>query len=72
MNQLNVPISDEIVNKLALEAIQISGEKLSEIEKCCWMVVHEYIHGVMPVEYDVREIDECLYLSVLKKVRKGS
>ena len=35
-----------------------------EIEKFCWMAVHEYKHGVLPSEYDIREIDEELYLKL--------
>ena len=34
-----------------------------EIEKFCWMAVHEHKHGVLPSEYDIREIDEGLYLT---------
>jgi hypothetical protein len=29
-------------------------------------VVHRYAHGVLPSEYDIREIDEQLYLEVLE------
>ena len=57
MNQL----SKDLANK----AIKYAGSSTNEIERCCWMVVHEYRHGVMPVEYDIREIDEDLYLDVL-------
>jgi hypothetical protein len=32
-----------------------------------WMVVHRHIHGVLPSEYDIREIDEALYLEVLNE-----
>ena len=38
-----------------------------EIEKFCWMAVHEHKHGVLPSEYDIREIDEDLYLKLLKE-----
>ena len=38
-----------------------------EIEKFCWMAVHEHKHGVLPSEYDIREIDEELYLLLLQK-----
>ena len=41
----------------------------SEIEKFCWMAVHEYKHGVLPSEYDIREIDENLYLRLLNKFK---
>ena len=40
-----------------------------EIEKFCWMAVHEYKHGVLPSEYDVREIDEDLYLKLLQEFK---
>mgnify|MGYP001426295329 CR=1 FL=1 len=61
MNQL----SKDLANK----AIKYAGSSTNEIERCCWMVVHEYRHGVMPVEYDIREIDEDLYLDVLNCAR---
>jgi hypothetical protein len=34
-------------------------------ERNCWMAVHQHVHGVLPSEYDIREIDEDLYLAVL-------
>jgi len=37
-----------------------------EIQKFCWMAVHEHKHGVLPSEYDIREIDEGLYLELLQ------
>ena len=40
-----------------------------EIEKFCWMAVHEYKHGVLPSEYDIREIDEDLYLQLLEEFK---
>ena len=40
-----------------------------EIEKFCWMAVHEHKHGVLPSEYDIREIDENLYLQLLQKFK---
>ena len=40
-----------------------------EIEKFCWMAVHEYKHGVLPSEYDIREIDEDLYLELLQEFK---
>jgi len=50
---------------LALKALAISTLSL-EIERDCWMVVHEYCHGFMPTEYDIRDINEELYLRVLE------
>ena len=42
-----------------------------EIEKFCWMAVHEYKHGVLPSEYDIREIDEELYLKLLQEFKSN-
>ncbi len=61
---------DQLVRDLALKAIQMSGNESNGIERCCWMIVHEYRHGVMPVEYDIRDIDETLYLNVLNYARE--
>jgi len=44
----------------------------SEIEKFCWMAAHEYKHGVLPSEYDIREIDENLYLKLLSEFKKNN
>ena len=40
-----------------------------EIGKFCWMAVHEHKHGVLPSEYDIREIDEKLYLELLRECK---
>ncbi|MBM5808887.1 MAG: hypothetical protein FJ051_03565 [Cyanobacteria bacterium M_surface_9_m1_291] len=37
-----------------------------DAERNCWMAVHRHAHGVLPSEYDIREIDEGLYLAVLE------
>ena len=42
---------------------------MAEVEKFCWMAVHEYKHGVLPSEYDIREIDEDLYLELLQEFK---
>ena len=42
-----------------------------EIEKFCWMAAHEHKHGVLPSEYDIREIDENLYLRLLKEFKSN-
>ena len=43
-----------------------------EIEKFCWMAVHEHKHGVLPSEYDIREIDEDLYLELLQVLKSNT
>ncbi len=57
---------DPLIQKLSRKAINLSGKSKKELERTCWMIVHEYKHGSMPTEYDIREIDEELYLEVLR------
>jgi hypothetical protein len=40
-------------------------------ERNCWLAVHRHVHGVLPSEYDIREVPEDLYLAVLHR-RKTS
>ncbi len=40
-------------------------------ERNCWLAVHHHIHGVLPSEYDIRPIDEDLYLAVLEARKKS-
>ena len=61
---------DLLVQRLSKKAIELSGKSKKELERTCWMIVHEYKHGAMPTEYDIREIDEELYLEVLKTARE--
>ena len=62
-------IDDQTKDKLAIEAIEMNGFNPNEVEKYCWMTVHKYRHGVLPVEYDIRDIDEDLYLNVLSNAK---
>ena len=57
---------DSTIKTLSSKAIDLSGKSKKDLERTCWMVVHEYKHGTMPSEYDIREIDEELYLEVLR------
>jgi hypothetical protein len=40
-----------------------------DLERNCWMAVHRHVHGVLPSEYDIREVPEALYLAVLARRR---
>ena len=51
--------------------VALAGFSKDDIEKFCWMAVHEHKHGVLPSEYDIREIDEKLYLQLLKEVKSN-
>ena len=57
---------DSLIKQLSKKAIDLSGQSKKELERTCWMIVHEHKHGVMPTEYDIREIEEELYLNVLR------
>ena len=61
--------SDSLVQTLFVKVKGYPRFSMGEIEKFCWMAVHEYKHGVLPSEYDIREIDEDLYLQLLQKFK---
>ncbi len=61
---------EQLIQKLAEKANVLSGKSKKELERTCWMVVHEHKHGAMPTEYDIREIDEELYLEVLRTAKE--
>jgi hypothetical protein len=42
----------------------------ADAERNCWMAVHEHVHGMLPSEYDIREVPEALYLEVLARRRQ--
>ena len=58
--------SESIIKSLIKKVIGYSRFSKEEVEKFCWMAVHEHKHGVLPSEYDIREIDEDLYLELLQ------
>ena len=60
---------DPLIQKLSKKAVVLSGKSKKELERTCWMIVHEHKHGAMPSEYDIREIDEELYLEVLRTAK---
>jgi len=55
---------DPLVLALAEASRQFDGTG-ADPERNCWLAVHRHMHGVLPSEYDIREIDEDLYLAVL-------
>ena len=61
---------EKLIQKLANKAIAFSNNSRKELERTCWMIVHEHKHGAMPTEYDIREIDEELYLEVLRTAKE--
>ena len=61
--------SKSLLESLILKIKSYPRFSSREIEKFCWMAAHEHKHGVLPSEYDIREIDENLYLQLLQKFK---
>lgn len=53
-----------LVQRLALASCDFDTTG-ADPERNCWLAVHRHVHGVLPSEYDIRDIDEDLYLAVL-------
>ena len=64
------PVNPILVTTLVARVRELYGPSPSDLERMCWTVVHEHHHGAMPSEYDIREVDEDLYLAVLTAARK--
>ena len=62
---------ESLIKKLCVQVMAYPRFSKEEIEKFCWMAVHEYKHGVLPSEYDIREIDEDLYLKLLQELKSN-
>jgi hypothetical protein len=58
------PASPELVQQLA-EASRDFDATAADPERNCWLAVHRHVHGVLPSEYDIRDVPEELYLAVL-------
>tara|TARA_B100000700_G_scaffold303311_1_gene374682 strand:+ start:653 stop:862 length:210 start_codon:yes stop_codon:yes gene_type:complete len=58
-----------IIDSIANKALEKSNFSSQDIDRFCWMEVHQFHHGFLPSEYDIREIDEDLYLSVLESAK---
>ena len=61
--------SESLIKSLIKKVKEYPRFSNEEIERFCWMAVHEYKHGVLPSEYDIREIDENLYLQLLQEFK---
>ena len=64
-----VDYSDSLIELLIYKVKNYPTFTYNELEKFCWMAVHEHKHGMLPSEYDVREIDESLFLTLLNKFK---
>ena len=64
--------SESLIKSLIKKVKEYPRFSEKEIEKFCWMAVHEYKHGVLPSEYDIREIDEELFLQLLGEFKSNT
>ena len=62
---------ESLIQALLIKVKEYPRFSTGEIEKFCWMAVHEHKHGVLPSEYDIREIDEDLYLQLLQEFKSN-
>ena len=62
---------ESLIKELFVKVQEYPRFSKGEIEKFCWMAVHEHKHGVLPSEYDIREIDEDLYLELLQEFKSN-
>ena len=62
--------SDSLIKILISKVKNYPNFSKNDLEKFCWMAVHEHKHGMLPSEYDIREIDENLYLILLEQFKK--
>ena len=63
---------ESLIQALLIKLKEYPRFSAGEIEKFCWMAVHEHKHGVLPSEYDIREIDEDLYLQLLQEFKSNN
>ena len=63
--------SESLIKSLIKKVKEYPRFSKEEIEKLCWMAVHDHTHGVLPSEYDIREIDEDLYLERLQEFKSN-
>ena len=62
---------ESLIKELFAKVKEYPRFSMGEIEKFCWMAAHEYKHGVLPSEYDIREIDEDLFLQLLGEFKSN-
>lgn len=66
---VGTPARQQLVDSLASQVISTVG-KAGDLERQSWVCTHSHIHGVAPLEYDIRHVPEALYLEVLAKARQ--
>jgi hypothetical protein len=57
-------LESQLIARLAQESLEFDSTN-ADPQRNCWLAVHRHVHGVLPSEYDIRDIPESLYLAVL-------
>lgn len=65
---MDTPYPLELLERLRVEVRQLEATS-RDLERNCWRVAHRHVHGVLPSEYDIREVPEDLFLAVLECCR---
>jgi len=63
------PARQQLVASLASQVTSSVG-KAGDLERQSWICTHTHIHGIAPLEYDIRPVPEALYLEVLTEARQ--
>jgi hypothetical protein len=63
--------ADPVLVERLVEASRRFDPTSADPERNCWLAVHHHVHGVLPSEYDIREVPEDLYLAVLAARRQA-
>ncbi len=63
------PARQQLVETLAHQVLSVAGTA-GDLERQSWVQLHIHIHGMAPLEYDIRHVPEDLYLEVLAKARQ--
>lgn len=61
--------TSDLVRRLVIESRRFDASGCDP-QRSCWMAVHEHVHGVLPSEYDIRDVPEDLVLAVLAERRR--
>jgi hypothetical protein len=65
MSEPSIDPTDAVLVSQLVEASRAFDETGPDPERNCWLAVHRHVHGVLPSEYDIRDVPEDLYLAVL-------
>ena len=63
---------ESLIKTLCIKIKEYPRFSIGDLEKFCWMAAHEHKHGVLPTEYDIREIDEELYLLLINRFKSNN